>query len=217
MALIRLINPNSNADVTAGLAEAVAPFAIPGRIEIECETLAEGPFGIESQRDYEAVTLPLVARMHAAPADAFVIACYSDPGLALARTEIAAPVFGIQESAIATALVRGERFGVVAILDASIPRHMRAMRSMGVGARCAGERALNLSVAESGSDAVFGRLEATARALCEDDGADVVILGCAGMARHRQKLERAVRRPVIDPAQAAAGMAAATLLAASAG
>ncbi len=212
MALIRMINPNSNADVTAGLAEATACFAIPGRIEIVCETLEQGPFGIESQRDYESVALPLIDRMHQRPADAFVIACYSDPGLALARTEISSPVFGIQESAIATALTRGDRFGVIAIADASIPRHMRAIRAMGAESRLAAERALNLTVAESATDGVFDRLVATGRMLRDQDGADVLILGCAGMARHRARLQAALDCPVIDPAQAATAMAVGALL-----
>lgn len=214
MALIRVINPNSNDAVTARLTAAVAPFAIPGRIEIVCETLERGPFGIESQRDVESVALPLVARMKERPADAFVIACYSDPGMALARAEIKAPVFGIQESAMTTALSRGERFGVIAIADASIPRHMRAIRAAGLESRLAGERALGLSVAESGEAGVFGRLEDVGRALRERDGADVIILGCAGMAPHRARLEAALGCPVIEPTQAAVAHALGAVLAA---
>lgn len=211
-ARIRVINPNSNQDVTDGLADAVAPFAIPGRIEITCETLETGPFGIESQRDVESVTLPLIARMHERPADAYVIACYSDPGLALARAEIGAPVFGIQESAMTTALTRGDRFGVIAIADASIPRHLRVIRAAGLQGRLAAERALNLTVAESADAGVFGRLEAVGKVLRDEDGADVIVLGCAGMARHRAGLERALDCPVIEPTQAAVADALGVLL-----
>ena len=214
MALIRVINPNSNQAVTAGIAEALAPFAIPGRIEFACETLEDGPFGIESQRDVENVVLPLAARMKARPADAFVIACYSDPGLALCRAEIDAPVFGIQECAMALALTRGERFGVIAIAEPSIRRHLRAIRAMGLEGRLAAERALNLTVAETTGDAVFQKLVDTGKAL-QRDGADVLILGCAGMARHRARLEDAMGCPVIDPCQAAATAAIGSLLAAT--
>lgn len=213
MALIRVINPNSNQVVTDGLAEALAPFKIPGRIDIVCDTLAEGPFGIESQRDAEAVVLPTIKHMHANPADAFVIACYSDPGLALARTELSQPVFGIQESAIAMALTRGEKFGVIAIAEASIKRHLRAIRLMAVEARLSAERPLELTVAQTTGDAVFGRLQETGAELRDHDGADVVILGCAGMARHRARLENALGIPVIDPAQAAVTHALGSLIA----
>lgn len=212
MALIRVLNPNSNQDVTDGLAEALSSFAIPGRIDIACETLESGPFGIESQRDVDSVAVPVVDRMKARPADAHVIACYSDPGLALARTEVPAPVFGIQESGIAMALTRGERFGVIAIADASIPRHLRAIRTMGVESRLAAERALNLTVAQSAGDAAFDRLVETGTKLHATDGADVLILGCAGMAKHRARLEETLNVPVIDPAQAAVTFAIGTVL-----
>ncbi|MEM7058698.1 MAG: aspartate/glutamate racemase family protein [Pseudomonadota bacterium] len=213
MALIRVLNPNSNQDVTDGLADALFAFEIPGRIEITCETLESGPYGIESQRDVDSVAVPVVDRMKAHPADAHVIACYSDPGLALARAEVPAPVFGIQESAIAMALTRGERFGVIAIADASIPRHLHAIRTMGVEARLAAERALNLTVAETTGDAVFDRLAETGAQLCKTDGADVLILGCAGMARHRARLAAELECPVIDPAQAAVTHAIGVVLA----
>lgn len=213
MALIRVINPNSNQTVTDGLADALAPFAIPGRIEIACDTLSGTPFGIESQKDAEQVVLPTLAHMQAHPADAHVIACYSDPGLALCRSEIAAPVFGIQESAIAVALTRGERFGVIAIAEASIRRHLRAIRMMALEDRLAGERALGASVAETTGDAIFDSLVKSGSKLCTIDGADVVILGCAGMARHRSRLEQTLKIPVIDPAQAAVTLAIGSILA----
>ena len=213
MALIHVLNPNSNQDVTDGLSEALATFAIPGRIDITCETLESGPYGIESQRDVDSVAVPTVDRMKARPADAHVIACYSDPGLSLARAEVPSPVFGIQESGIAMALARGERFGVIAVADASIPRHLRAIRTMGVESRLAAERGLNLTVAETTGDAAYDRLVATGTALRDQDGADVLILGCAGMAKHRARLEADLKCPVIDPAQAAVTHAIGAILA----
>ena len=56
---IMVINPNSNRAVTAGLAEALKPLMFADGPEIVCETLAEGPFGIESQADADGVTMPL--------------------------------------------------------------------------------------------------------------------------------------------------------------
>src|ERR1700726_2446900 len=79
---ILVINPNSNTAVTAGMDQALAALRFAGGPAIRCATLAEGPFGIESQRDVEAVALPLRRMVEADnAADAFVIACYSDPGL----------------------------------------------------------------------------------------------------------------------------------------
>jgi allantoin racemase len=206
---ILVINPNSNPAVTAGLDAALTTFRLADGPSIRCATLAEGPFGIESQKDVEQVTLPLrrlVEQDNAA--DAFVIACFSDPGLQVCREATRRPVFGISECGLLTALGRGDRFGVIAIQAASIARHRRYMREMGLTERFAGERPLGMSVAESASgEGTFARMEAIGRDLVEKDGANVVVLGCAGMARHRRPLEQSLGVPVIDPTQAAVTMA----------
>ena len=212
MALIRVVNPNSNPAVTAGLDACVDAFRQPGRIEIACDTLAAGPFGIETDAHVAEVAAPLLAHMQANPADVQIIACYSDPGLALCRAHIDVPVFGIMESAIMTALARGGQFGVIALSEAAIARHLRAIRALGVSDRLAGERPIAMSVADSGGDHAFDQLALAGVRLIEEDDADTVILGCAGMAPHRNRLETALGKPVIDPVQAATGMALSTLL-----
>jgi allantoin racemase len=206
---IHVINPNSNPDVTRGFDEALEPLRRPGSPPILCETLAEGPFGIESQAHVEQVAMPLAAFVKARPdAGAFVIACYSDPGLFVCREATPRPVLGIAECGLLTAMARGGRFGVIAIAQRSIPRHMRYMRQMGVMDRLAGERALEMSVAETASgEGTLARMIAAGRALKDEDGADVVVMGCAGMARHRRALEEALGIPVVDPVQAAVTMA----------
>jgi allantoin racemase len=206
---ILVVNPNSNEVVTKGLVDALAPVAFAEGPEIECRTLAEGPYGIETQEHVESVTLPLRRLVAGSNGiDAFVIACYSDPGLQVCREATARPVFGINECGVLTALARGERFGVIAIGQRSIRRHVRYLRQMGLMERFAGERPLNMSVAETASgEQTLGRMIQVGEELRDQDGADVIIMGCAGMARHRQPLEAALRIPVIDPTQAAVAMA----------
>ena len=206
---IRVVNPNSNEAVTEGLDEALAPLRFAGGPEIVCSTLREGPFGIETQADVESVTTPLRRLVEADnESAAFVIACYSDPGLHVCREGTTRPVFGIAECGVLTALARAERFGVIAIGQRSISRHLRYLRQMGLIDRFAGERPLEMSVDETVSGAgTFARLVEVGRELKARDGADAVILGCAGMARHRKPLEDALGVPVIDPTQAAVTMA----------
>jgi Asp/Glu/hydantoin racemase len=207
MRRILVVNPNSNEAVTRGLEAALAPLARPD-IALDCRTLAEGPFGIESQADVERVTLPLRDLVAREAPDATVIACYSDPGLHVCREAVTAPVLGIAECGVLTALARADRFGVIAIKSRSIPRHLRALRQMGVADRLAGERALEMSVAEtaSGKD-TLARMIAVGRALRDQDGAGAIVMGCAGMAAHRRALEAELGVPVIDPTQAAVAMA----------
>jgi allantoin racemase len=206
---IMVINPNSNRVVTAGIAEALKPLMFDGGPEIVCETLAEGPFGVESQADVDSVAMPL---RHMVEQDtdsaAFVIACYSDPGLHVCREATTRPVLGIAECGVLTALTRAETFGVIAIAQRSIRRHLRYLRQMGLMDRLAGERPLDMSVAETASgEGTLAKMITVGRALKEEDGAGAIVMGCAGMARHRKALENALGIPVIDPTQAAVTMA----------
>jgi allantoin racemase len=202
---ILVVNPNSNTTVTAAINAAVDPFRFTDGPEIACTTLEEGPRGVETQKDADSVTMPLRRLVEGAnDVDAFVIACYSDPGLHVCREGTGSPVFGIGECAIATALTRGERFGVLAIGARSIARHMRSLRQTGTIGRLAGERSLDMSVAETASgERTLARMVEVGRMLVQQDGADVVVMGCAGMARHRASLEQELGIPVIDPVQAA--------------
>ena len=209
MSLIRIINPNSNDSVTQAMSEAVEPLRLNNGPKIDCITIANGPFGVESDEDVRvAATLVKEEIKSDREAAAFVIACYSDPGLETARQETSRPVFGMAESAILTAVTRGGHFGVISILDQSVPRHMKHLEERGMTHFCAGDRPINMTVAESTSaDGAFKRLVEVGSDLRDEDGARSVILGCAGMARHRMALETELGMPVIDPVQAGAAMA----------
>lgn len=216
---ILVVNPNSNQAVTDGFTVELAPFADHG-VAIETHTLAEGPFGVETQADIESVVEPLVrlTAKRSDDVDAIVIACYSDPGLAACREAAPAlPILGIQESGVYAAMSLGDRFGVIALSDRSRKRHLRHLRQLGVIDRLVGERVAELTVAESadGGAAVFERLAMAGRALRDEDGADVVVLGCAGMAGHRRALEAELGLPVVDPVAAAVGTALGLLIARS--
>ncbi len=208
-ARIRVVNPNSNEAVTRGLDVALEPLRFEGGPEIVCSTLAEGPYGIETEADAASVVMPLRRLVEADnSSDAFVIACYSDPGLEVCREGTARPVFGIAECGVLTALARAGRFGVIATSQRSIARHMRYLRQMGLVSRFAGERSLEMSVAETAiGERTLDRMVEIGRQLQKQDGAEAVVMGCAGMARHRHPLEEALGIPVIDPTQAAVTMA----------
>ena len=211
---IRVVNPNSNEAVTRGLDVGLEPLRFANGPEIVCSTLADGPFGIETQADVESVVMPLRRMVEADnSSDAFVIACYSDPGLHVCREATTRPVFGIAECGVLTALARAGRFGVIAISQRSIARHMRYLLQMGLTDRLAGERPLEMSVAETASgEKTLERMINVGCQLKEKDGAEAVIMGCAGMARHRRHLEETLGIPVIDPTQAAVTMALGVVL-----
>jgi Asp/Glu/hydantoin racemase len=83
---------------------------------------------------------------------------------------------------------------------------------MGLMDRFAGERPLEMSVGEAATgDKTLDRMVEIGRDLRDHDGAGVIVMGCAGMARHRRPLEQALGIPVIDPTQAAVAMAIGTV------
>lgn len=207
-ARIVVINPNSTEAVTRAMKTALEPLRLAGGPQIECLTLAEGPPGVESQSDADSVILPLCRKIRETEGDAFVIACFSDPGLHSAREATDKPVLGIAECGILTALTLGQRFGVISILARSVPRHLRYIAAMGVSSRLAGDIPVELGVTELADQRVTeARMIETGRALRESHGADVLVMGCAGMARYRDAVEEAVRVPVVEPTQAAVVMA----------
>lgn len=207
---IYVINPNSTERVTREIDTAIAPLRMAGGPAIACLTLPEGPPGIQSQRDVDSVISPLLKRAAALESDAtaFVIACFSDPGMYALREQTAKPVLGIAECGVLTALTLGQRFGIIAMLENSVPRHLRYLGAMGVMARFVGDLPVNLTIAEmADDDQTFSRMCSVGRALRGTHGADVLVMGCAGMARFRGPLEQELGIPIVEPTQAAVAMA----------
>ena len=207
---IYIINPNSSRAVTDGIDRAMEPLRAASAVPITALQLDEGPKGIESQAHVDGVVAPLLAKAAALEGDAsaFVVACFSDPGLAALREQSRRPVLGIAESAILTAMTMGQRFGIFSILSRSVPRHMRMLGAMGVLDRLAADLPLELGVADlTDQNRTFARLREVGTQLRDAHGAEVLILGCAGMTSYRADLSDALGRPVVEPCEAAAAMA----------
>lgn len=212
MSRILVINPNCSQPCSDGIAAAIAPFRRLDGPEIDVATLASGPRAIYSWRDWHAVVEPLCHFVERARADIFVVACASDPGIEAVRASTTAPVLGIFRCAVTAAVARAERFGVIALANASKARHLAALRALGLESRLAAEVAMNVSLETLlDPDAARGRLITAAKQLA-DAGADTIILGCTGMSHHRAAIEADLGLPVIDPCQAAIGQALAIAL-----
>ena len=107
-----------------------------------------------------------------------------------------------------TALSIAQRFGVIAILPVSIPRHLRYYGAMGVTDRLAAELAIDVNVVDLANEELTRtRMTECGRTLRDVHSADVVVMGCAGMTKYRPMLEDALGIPVVEPTQAAVAMA----------
>lgn len=207
---ILVLNPNSSQSVTDALHTALEPLRFSGGPSIRCATLAEGPPAIETDDHVAGVVEPVCAyvRSNEESAGAFVIACFSDPGLRQARGTSPRPVFGMAESGLLTALAHGQRFGVISILESSLRRHLSYIRDLGIEGRLAADLPLGLGVLELEDHGfALDRMCAVGARLRDEHGADVVVLGCAGMAALRAPLQAHLGIPVIEPVQAAVSMA----------
>jgi Asp/Glu/hydantoin racemase len=198
-----IINPNSSEAVTRAMDECLEPLRGLTPHQLLCQTNPNGPLGIETDEHVAAVVPDVQAAIAESGADAYIVACFSDPGVDDLRQISAKPVIGIAEAAYHTALTLGQRFGVISIVEASIRRHRIRIGALGLTERLAGDRALNLGVSELQAAGTFERLVEVGTALRDLDGADVLILGCAGLGQYREALQRQSRLPVIDPVQAA--------------
>jgi allantoin racemase len=208
MARILVINPNSSVAVTQGMDESLNVFRTVGGPEILSQCLLDAPIGIETQRDIDSVVLPLSQKIATEKADAYVIACFSDPGLALARETTDSLVLGVAESAYFTAVGLGRRFGVLSIGEGSIPRHARYIQSLGLTNWLAGDLSIKSHVADlTDFERSIDRIGAVGLRLRDEKQADVLILGCVGMSPYRAELERQTGLPVLDPTQAAVARA----------
>ena len=208
---VDVLNPNSTEACTRSMADGVAPLAEALGLSVYCHTLLDGPPGVESQADIADVAHPIASwcRDYASASNALVIACFSDPALDLARESVSTPVFGIAECAIKAACIRADRFGLIAIKQASVLRQRKYVRRMGLLDRFAGGGTVGLSVPElADAERTRARMIEVGNDLVRRQGADVLIMGCAGMAAHRATLEAETGVPVSEPTQAAVVMAA---------
>ncbi|MFT4044482.1 MAG: aspartate/glutamate racemase family protein [Gordonia sp. (in: high G+C Gram-positive bacteria)] len=208
MSRIVVINPNSSTAVSASMRACLTDVIAGTQHDIEVTELASAPPGIDTDEHVREVIPLVVERIANDGADAFVIACFSDPGLAQARHATARPVVGIAESAYLTALSLGGRFGIVSLGPSSIARHARYLDTLSLTPRLAADISIDMTVEQLMRTDVMETLAAAGRQLRDTHGADVVILGCAGLGRYRAALQAELGIPVVDPVQAGVALAA---------
>ncbi len=207
--LICVVNPNTTASMTAKIGLAAKAATSPG-VEVCAVNPEFGPPSIEGYFD-EAFSVPgLLAEIaKASEADAFVVACFDDTGLEAARSAAPAPVVGIGESVFHMASLIADKFSVVTTLARSIAPIEKNLVKYGLAARCARVRAADvpvLALEEPGSDARRAIEAEIFRALAED-GAEAIVLGCAGMTDLARNLEKEAGVPVLDGVACGVGLA----------
>jgi allantoin racemase len=188
---ILVVNPNTTESMTRHIERELLPVIAAGT-ELCVVNPEHGPVSIESAYD-EALAIPhmlaLVKQAEAEGYDAAVIACFSDPGLAAARELVSMPVLGIAEACLHVAAQLGYRFTITTTFPKRVPSKIEQVRP------------LNMTVLDMDRDPVCtkARLIEVSQAAAAEDGAEVVVLGCAGLAGYAADVEAATGMKVLDP------------------
>lgn len=208
---ILIVNPNTTAAMTEKIGQAGRAVAAPGT-EIIAVNPADGPVSIEGYYD-EAFSVPgllaEIAKGDATGVSAHIIACFDDTGLEAARCVSRAPVIGIGEAAFHLASMLGHRLTVVTTLSRSIAAIENNLVKYGLASRCARVRACEVPVlslddpASNAATQISAEIERSKR----EDRAEVIVLGCAGMANLAAQLSERHGLPVIDGIAAAVKLA----------
>lgn len=209
---IHIINPNTTASMTQAIHRAAERQASTG-VCLSASQPESGPVSIESHFD-EVVSAVGVAQEvlkgeREGGIDAYIVACFGDPGLLAARELTRAPVIGIAEAAFHLATLISTRFSIVTTLSRTgiIAEHL--LEQYGFRHHCRRIRAAEIPVLdlEHHPDAAFKRIvEECCRARDEDD-IGAIVLGCGGMANLTQEISREVGIPVVEGVSAALKLA----------
>lgn len=204
---VLIINPNSTVTMTDAMVQA-ARLAVPG-MSFEGWTSHDGPAAIQGREDGAAATPPLlelVRQANTQRADGIIIGCFDDTALADAAALAECPVIGIGQASYHFAALRQWRFSVVTTLPVSVPVIAENIATSGLAQHVSRVRASDVPVLalESDQDSAEQIIAAEALSAEREDGIDAVILGCAGMVRVVETVERSVAIPVLDPIKIAA-------------
>ncbi len=203
---ILILNPNTSEDFTQAIYNVGEAVKSPGT-EIVCLNPSSGPRSIESIYDELLSCGPCLEVLIAnrAEFDGFIIACYGNhPVIYAAREILSQPVVGIMEASLYLACTVGRTFSVISSGDRAVTMFLDAVKAFGLEGRCASVRSTGTPVlALEGPEKlnVEELILIEARKAVEEDGAEVISLGCAGMTGLKHDIEQSLGMPVLDPVE----------------
>jgi len=203
---IKVIIPNSSLEFRDEQVDHRKSVANPGtRIDVTC--LPYGPVSIESAVDEACAAPQLIDEVRKAERDGYdviTIDCAMDPSLRALKEVTTLPVVSGGEASRSLALLLGDKFSVITVLLSTANAIRSNISASGMQSRCASVRSAEIPVLELKN---YGKakdriLVEARKAICED-GADVIVLGCTGMAKIAKELQEELKVPVVEPASAA--------------
>lgn len=208
---IFVINPNTSESVTEHIRRELEKIKRPDT-ELTVMNPEHGPVSIESAYDETLAgppTLELVRQANEEEYDAIVLACFSDPALDAAKEVSDIPVIGIEEATLHMAAMLGHKFSITTAFRNRVPTREIHTRLRGMDSGYASTLVLNMSVLEmdANPEKAKARILELARKAVQEDGAEVIVLGCAGLTGYAEDVERELGVVVLDPTSVALKMA----------
>ncbi|MDL2273154.1 aspartate/glutamate racemase family protein [Oscillospiraceae bacterium OttesenSCG-928-G22] len=200
---IKVINPNTTQNMTDSIYEAACLYKRP-ETEILAVSPKIGPASIESFYEDSLSVIGVCEEVlkgdREENCDAYVLACFGDPGIFAAREITKKPVVGIAECAIATAKFLAPNFSIITCLDRTVRIAEEVVHRYGSGQFCKSVRSAGLGVLDFEVDFQRGldTLAREARRAVEEDKAECVLLGCAGFVDFVESLRKDLGVPVLD-------------------
>jgi allantoin racemase len=200
---IMVINPNSSTPMTDHIRTELERVKRQDT-EVTVITNEGAPPAIQSAMDEAASVPPLLERVLRANQEAFdavILACFSDPGLHAAREASQILVLGIEETTLHIAAMMGHRFTILTPLASRIPSKVENVKRCGLSEYLSSVRALGMTVAETEADPdrTKAQILNVSRNAMNQDGAEVIVLGCAGMVGYARDVETELGLVVLDP------------------
>jgi len=193
---ILIINPNSDPQMTADIHRSARIFA-GDRFQVETLRTPGAPKFIDTYLD-TALAVPGMLRLireHETHYDAFVIACHCDPNLDLCKEVTTKPVVGIGEASMKIASMLGHRFSVLSTSPDSVPNKQALIYRYGLDSSLASVHAPKTPAHALDDLELFLQL---GREAMQNDGAEVLVLGCAGLCELSETLQAQLGVPVLD-------------------
>ncbi|MFF3905383.1 aspartate/glutamate racemase family protein [Streptomyces sp. NPDC001848] len=205
---IVVTNCNTTQEMTEEILRGARAAAGPGTT-VTGLTPAWGPESAEGWLDsYLSAAAVLDAlRTHEGPYDAVVMAGFGEHGREGARELLDVPVVDITEAAAHLACLLGRRYGVVTTLERSRGQIEDSLYTAGVLQNCAAVVATGIGVLELGDTARTEEAFVIAAERAREAGAEVLILGCAGMTGLQRAVSDKLGLPVVDGVAAAVKLA----------
>jgi allantoin racemase len=173
--------------------------------EIDVKSLPRGPKSVESAKAYAEV-VPLVLEMikkNEKTYDGFIVNCFLDPGTDLAREITRKPVVGPCKASMTIASYITKRIGIVTVGNEALWLIRDRVESLGYDKYLVDVKGTSFGVLDIDKDRERTLRELVVRAEeLKKMGAEVVVLGCTGLAGYAEEVQKRVGIPVIDPAGA---------------